>query len=143
MAVEFGTGTVSNVRVLPGTKAYPFIPRMISDELALCQRYYYRLTSVSTYQVLASGFQTSTTGATVFLALPVSLRTSPTVTKANLDYADIVGSNGAVSALTLSYAVAASVVLSVTMGSMGATTRPGVIRGSGTAGGYIGLDAEL
>lgn len=43
--VEFNTGTVSLVQLERGTVATPFEFRSIGQELGLCQRYYYKLTS--------------------------------------------------------------------------------------------------
>jgi hypothetical protein len=54
----------------------------IGGELALCQRYYYRLTSVgssSNYQHFGMGQAYSTSAAKVPIFLPVAMRTSPSV----------------------------------------------------------------
>jgi len=50
----------------------------IGGELALCQRYYYRLTADTTYAYLAFGMATSTTNGKVSVPAPSTMRVVPT-----------------------------------------------------------------
>lgn len=65
---------ITGVRLEPGLVATPYAPRLYSEELALCQRYYVRNTDgrIGT----GVGLSTSTVRSTYFL--PVQMRTTPT-----------------------------------------------------------------
>lgn len=63
-----------------GETATKFTPRLYAEELALCQRYYQKITGSSTYQALGTGFATTSTRGDVFVPTPVVLRTRPTLT---------------------------------------------------------------
>lgn len=75
--IEFGPGTVANVQLELGA-ATPFEPRSVGQELALCQRYYYRVTPAANDQLAdAVSLVTNTAGGAGF-RFPVTLRSVPT-----------------------------------------------------------------
>ena len=78
-----------------GEKATPFEYRNYSDELARCQRYYYRHNVTSNLTGGSGGYYTTTNGR-VWNQLPVTMRAAPTLVVEDLTY-DRVG-NGAVTA---------------------------------------------
>lgn len=68
---------LENVQLEEGSTATSFDYRPYGTELALCQRYYYRITDTSNAITLA-GFATSTTVASFFNNFPVNMRIAPT-----------------------------------------------------------------
>jgi len=72
--VEFGTGTLSLVQYEAGSVATSFERRQYGQELALCQRYYYR----NTGDCFGMGQCLSSTNAVIFIHFPTSMRTAPT-----------------------------------------------------------------
>jgi hypothetical protein len=69
---------LTGVQLEVGTKATPYEMQIYSDQLAQCQRYYYRMKAASPYCNFGMGRAYSTTNGQVSLALPVSMRTAPT-----------------------------------------------------------------
>jgi hypothetical protein len=74
------TWTIGNVQFEKGSTATSFDYRPYGTELALCQRYYYKVvTAGASSEVLAnSGFNDSTTSALCWTQFPVSMRINPT-----------------------------------------------------------------
>ena len=69
---------ITGVQLEAGSVATPFERRFYGQELALCQRYYYKLsaTATNTSYGIAQCFSTTQAGGTTFF--PVTMRTSPT-----------------------------------------------------------------
>jgi hypothetical protein len=92
LTIEFNTGTLSLVQFSAGGVALPFQPRSLAEELALCQRFYYKTFNINTapaqnigighgeliFQSTGSGYGTS-----VQWKFPVRMRTIPTITTYN------------------------------------------------------------
>lgn len=114
--IEFGTGTLGQVRLEAGAVATPFQPRMPQEELAVCQRFYTGMAFTLTgYQLAGYGFQ-----ATV--SLPVAMRATPTLTPAFSSQTNVTGS----------YATPAS-ARDVTIGASVSASSAYVLGGSFTA----------
>ena len=69
---------LSGVQLEAGSVVTPFEQRHVAAELALCQRYYYRLTPSGAGSPLNVGLVDYTTGANVYNILPVAMRIAPT-----------------------------------------------------------------
>jgi hypothetical protein len=70
---------ITGVQLEIGTSATPFERRLYNQELAACQRYYYRFNPTSSSSnTLGSGFVQDSTNAQIIHFFPVSMRTSPT-----------------------------------------------------------------
>jgi hypothetical protein len=127
----------------------PFESRPVGTELALCQRYYYRMTPDTALSRLASGMcWTATTGAidTVF---PVTMRTPPTAIEqtGTATHYRVVNASG--SGVNLS-SVPAFSTASKSVASTTFAVASGLVAGNATyllpdAGqnGYLGWSAEL
>jgi hypothetical protein len=89
--IEFNTGTLSKVQFNAGSIALPFQPRSFAEELAMCQRYYWKtfdqniapaqisgnLGGVLMYRIRAAG-AAMTDG--ILVRYPVRMRVIPSVT---------------------------------------------------------------
>jgi len=69
---------ITGVQLEVGTVATPFEHRSYSDELARCQRYYYKITLGSSSEAFGSGFNESTTQGRCSILFPVPMRAEPT-----------------------------------------------------------------
>jgi hypothetical protein len=89
--IEFSwqTGTVvsdsviGRVQLEPGSVATPFEHRPIGAELALCQRYYWRLSGTTTQQI-AMGWCETTTRCRPFIKTPATMRTTPSANSSTI-----------------------------------------------------------
>jgi len=70
---------ITGVQLEKGSTATAYDYRPYGTELALCQRYYYKNVSGSSYNSFGSGVFNGTTQCTVFIPFPVNMRASPTV----------------------------------------------------------------
>jgi hypothetical protein len=80
MATSGATWQVTGVQLEAGTTATAFEQRLYGQELALCQRYYYRSDDSQSNGILMSGGVEGSTGAAVGSILPVTMRATPTIT---------------------------------------------------------------
>jgi hypothetical protein len=136
---------ITGVQLELGDKATPFEHRSYGEELALCQRYYQRITAGGTYGRVAIG-QAYTTGAVMaMMPLRVSLRTVPTaIDAASLLIVDGASGGFVIYVISLDTAGSNEDVVAVIATTAGLTTyRPYQISGSNNANGYLGVSAEL
>ena len=124
----------------------------VGGELALCQRYYYKVYSsaaTSINEKVAIGLATSTTAALYQIPLPITMRVAPYGTINSLgasSFAVINSSNSnAVAATSLSYEVTTpnNVSLSIGLGTSWLTAGNASLLIGNTAGWYLGFSAEL
>jgi hypothetical protein len=81
--VTAGTGTlgITGVQLEKGSTATSFDYRSIGTELALCQRYYYKITGAGTTSFMSAGIAyNSIATAQHYATLPVTMRAAPTAT---------------------------------------------------------------
>ena len=83
--IEFNTGTCGNVQLEVGSTATSFDYRPYGTELALCQRYYYRVNATSSYTPYGHGWNSSTSAGMAVIKHPVRMRVQPT----SVDYATL------------------------------------------------------
>jgi hypothetical protein len=69
---------ITGVQLEKGSTATSFDYRPYGTELALCQRYHYKLTSPANSTPIAEGHNISTTAGRYFINFPVTMRTRPT-----------------------------------------------------------------
>jgi hypothetical protein len=71
---------ITGVQLEKGSTATSFDYRPYGTELALCQRYFYKIVgNTSPSAGIGSGFSTASTTARVYVKYPVNTRTAPTV----------------------------------------------------------------
>lgn len=92
--VEFNTGTLSLVQLEKGSTATSFDYRPYGQELALCQRYYYRLNANSTGISCAYTTAAYNTGASYgAFNMPVTMRAAPTTSQSRVAALGMLGNN--------------------------------------------------
>ena len=69
---------ITGVQLEVGSTATSFDYRPYGTELALCQRYYYKMQGTQVASTFGSGFCTAATGSNGLTFFPVSMRTGPT-----------------------------------------------------------------
>ena len=146
------TFDLCGVQLEVGTVATPFEHRSYGDELARCQRYYYRITgsetSTSNVGLYGIGFSQSSTAGRSSIHLPVTMRTFPEALEQSgtaSHYRIVAGSSGSIvcSAVpTFTTSSTKTLDISWTVAS-GATANQGVYFMSNSASSYIGVSAEL
>lgn len=128
---------VSQVMLNVGGTAADFMPRTFSNELSACQRYYVRVRESSqAYSVFAAGF---VAGIKFQVALPVTLRTNPTVTASGMGHR-FGGADYTLSSISAEYINGNGVALTATTSGSPAN---GNVTGIWSNLGTLYLDAEL
>jgi hypothetical protein len=122
----------------------------VGTELALCQRYYYRVTpGASTKMLSGGGLATGTTAGSGFITFPVTMRTSPTALEQSgtaSHYAFLTATGGIVACSsvptfnTTTDQYCALVTASV---ASGLVTGSSTVMFTNNAAGYLGWSAEL
>jgi hypothetical protein len=74
---------ITGVQLEAGSVATPFERRPYGTELALCQRYYYKMQATGNNGFFASAYNILTTRAAGITQLPISMRTAPTALEQN------------------------------------------------------------
>lgn len=117
----------------------------IQDELAACQRYYYRAVADSAYGWFGMMSHASTTLGLMAITLPVTMRTAPTLFESSAIGAfQYIGPTGTLSSLSLSTDGNNSrqIAVNVNGGSFTGASA-GFLRASNNAAAFIGAGAEL
>jgi hypothetical protein len=141
---------ITGVQLEIGTSATPFERRLYNQELANCQRYYYRISASSNSQPFANAFCDSTTVARGVVPFPVTMRDRPTAleqsgTAANYAIVSSPTGQNCTSVPTFSNSTVISSEINFTIAS-GLVAGQGCIIRSGSASGasaYLGWSAEL
>jgi hypothetical protein len=140
------TWYITGVQLEVGSVATPFERRPYGTELALCQRYYYRLT-IDNGSVFGAGYNQNTTATRNIIPFPVTMRTKPTAVETT-------GTAGNYRVLHGTTVTACSAIptfnsASVNNGEVQATVSSGLTAGQGNMletnanGTYLGWSAEL
>jgi len=139
------TWYITGVQLEIGTSATPFERRLYNQELANCQRYYYRSNGTSSFAGICLAIGLSTTSAGTPLNLPVPTRTTPT----SLEFSGlgVFQGTGVIAAVTAVAIDANSgnftpFISFSTASGLTANTLYRILNNNNTAG-YFGLSAEL
>jgi hypothetical protein len=150
VTIALGTGLTTGsfnftgVQLEVGSVATPFERRQYGQELALCQRYYYRITSSVTNGSLGTGNNGSTTQANIFTQFPVNMRTAPTAVEQTGTAADYQVNSVVCSAVPVFSAVTDVWGALTTLTVASGLTAGQCVRGLTTSSGkYLGWSAEL
>jgi len=136
-----GTWQIGNAQLEVGSVATPFERQIYSNQLAQCQRYYYKNLAISAFTSFGSVVFNSTVQCSIFVQLPVAMRTSPNVTYSGI-IAAYTGTFYNISAITTTYSGATSALLQPTVS--GATAlQPCVLLANNDATASIIYSAEL
>ena len=144
--IQNATIDIWGVQVEQGSTATAFqtATGTIQNELAACQRYYWRNTSTTTTAAYMFGSGTAATNVTGVIPFPVTMRVQPTsVDYASLGVTDAVANNYTATSVTIATASLISARLNVGFASGITTYRPYLMQNDFTASGYIGFSAEL
>jgi len=136
---------ITGVQLEVGENATPFENRMYSQELAMCQRYYWKIAEGSGQMLGLASYYTSG-GVLLYVQSPSPMRNTPTVDQVNgTDYYGF-ERNGAVDGLGGSFALyrfnGVGCQLYTTSGASGTAGQSGVLW-TNNAASYIALTAEL
>lgn len=138
---------VTGVQLEVGSTATPFERRLYGNELALCQRYYWRLTS-SGPDTWIPAWTTTTTQARAMFQFPVIMRASPTAVETSGTVTDY-GVTSTTSTVNCNAVPAFGGASSTFMALLNFNVASGLTAGQGCAGriqtstSYIGFSAEL
>jgi len=136
------------VQVEAGSVATPFqtATGTKQGELAACQRYYYRISTDTNYNLFAAGNASSTTNAYIQLVHPVALRVkASSVEYSNLGVGFVGGTVNAVTNLVLDSASASTLRqnLTTTVASGLTANNYYTLIGNNSSSAYLGISAEL
>ena len=136
---------VTGVQVEVGNQASPYTPAgsTYQAELAMCQRYYYRVGGNNVYERFGQGYATSTTNVTVTFNQPVTMRIAPSA----VDFSTVLVADGSsvftVTGLTIDQAARNVTSLNAAVASGLTQFRPYGCGANNSTSAFIGLSAEL
>jgi hypothetical protein len=140
---------VTGVQLEVGAVATPFEFKPIEQELAECQRYYFRTKADSNEYAFSMASCNTTTSATGYITFPVTMRSKPTA----LEQSGTAGDYRMNHANTVSTCSAVPAFNSVTNQHLGAVDytfstvltagRAGIVFSASGANGFLGWSAEL
>jgi hypothetical protein len=134
---------ITGVQLETGSVATPFERRPFGTELMLCQRYYIKYLNSGTNTLYAhTGVNISSTRSFHYVALPVPMRSAPSVAEVGAVVGDAVGSNLDVTAISVYASSANSINLDCTHASGYSVSVP-LFLGLTASTGYFELSSEL
>ena len=147
MATSGNTFQVTGIQLERGSTASSFEYRPYGTELALCQRYYYRITAAGASRNFGVGFVNSSTIADFTLPFPVTMRDEPSAleqTGTASNYVVIAGAGNINCSSVPTYQTSSqwSAQFRFTVAS-GLTTGQAALARNTTTGAYLGWSAEL
>jgi hypothetical protein len=144
MATVNATWFVTGVQLEVGSTATDFEYRSFTDELALCQRYYYRNVAQVTYATFAIGVVDSAASCCgVYAKHPVKMRAIPTITISGGRLWDV-GAAPAITGLAGTWSTTDHMCQCFDASGGGLTAgRACIIQANGNAADYLAADSEL
>ena len=143
MDTDAATWQITGVQLELGKVATPFEYRRHGEELALCQRDYYRIAEGGNPRETGTGYFNTTTTAVLVIPFPVEMRATPEFDYSSLTHLDIEPFDDQPNAISLSStANNQRAVLAVTS-PYARTQGNAAAMLIDTSGGYIEFDAEL
>jgi hypothetical protein len=142
----------TGVKLEVGPAATPFEFKPFGQELAECQRYYYRTEPGAVSKILGNGFNQTTTTMTGIAPFPVTMRTSPTALEQSGTANQYMVIHGNLVATTCSAVPTYSAKTSNHIGGFNFTVASGLTAGQGSEGrtdgtnganAYLAWSAEL
>jgi len=130
---------ISGFQVEVGTVATPFEHRSYGEELALCQRYYWKA-GLKVISAVASGKANNTTDGNFYIPYPVPMRSAPTSTFSGM-VIDFATSTVSYSSVNL-FASSTACLYNAT-GASGLTSGHGLLLRCGSDTDFIDFSAEL
>lgn len=151
IATTGATFYITGVQLETGSIATPYERQIYSDQLAQCQRYYYRMKAEGLASTFCTGFNDSTTGAAGATFFPVQMRIAPTALEQSGTASDYRvrytgGANTVCSAVPIISAATGTVntvSTAFTIGTTSLTAGQGCLMQAATANAYLGWSAEL
>ena len=142
-----GTWQLGLVQLEVGSSATGYEYRQYGQELALCQRYYYKTTQPNINNSFGSAFSSTTTVAYSTFTFPVTLRTSPTALEQNgtaANYGVFMGGTGTTcsSVPAFAYSNTDNALITFTVAAGLTVGTAGYAKGLNT-GAYLAWSAEL
>jgi hypothetical protein len=135
------TWQITGVQLEVGDTATEFEHRSYGDELARCQRYYYKLQSEAAYSFFVTGYAYQSTDANFPITFPQKLRAAPTFTSSGNWR---ICSGSCFNSPTLSQGRSASNSFSIVATTSGLTTGDAYALGDANdTTAYLAFDAEL
>jgi len=137
----------TGVQLEVGDTATPFENRMYSQELAMCQRYYYQIDYSGSQTFIGVGLWDSTTNGRGHVPFKTTMRATPTLNSSassgNLAVAESGVALRASTSHASLYANEQSMLTRINVASSGSTQGEGTLAYLTGAGAYISFDAEL
>lgn len=129
MATSGATFYITGVQLEVGENATPFENRMYSQELAMCQRYFYIIDGnvpSPSNTAIGAGFNISTTSGRIAIHNPVEMRSTPTFSYTGTIYLlNSVGNGIAITSISAAFANKVTAMLNFIVAS-------GMVAGNGT-----------
>jgi len=132
---------VTGVQLEVGSVATPFEHRSYGDELARCQRYYYKIDGLNDADDYGTGFNTSTTNCRPTIVFPVTMRDAPSAVETTGTATDYKVAHGGTE--TTCSAVPSFSGASKNNGRVVFTVSSGLTTGQGSAGRANGSNSTL
>jgi hypothetical protein len=134
---------ITGVQLEVGPTGTGFEFKSFGQELAECQRYYFRNTSSSAYAGFGPGIAYSTTRVDALVQHPTAMRIAPT----GIDTSALAVSDSltvtAVTSTTINQASQAATLLTANVASGLTQYRPYILSANNNVAAYVGLSAEL
>jgi len=137
------TWYITGVQLEVGSVATPFERRPYGTELALCQRYFWKIKgSDGSFACFSSGLTTATTSARHWISFPASMRSAPTITYGGTIYS-YDGTNLAVTSISALAGLTGALIDFTGSGGGGNVGRGAVGYPAGASTDFIQASIEL